>query len=346
MTANGTAAPEVTLALTGDVMLGRSVNRMIGDAGLAYPWGDALPAIHGADRVLINLECALTDHSERWRDGGFKPFYFRANPRVVETLRIAKVDFAALANNHAADFGMTGLLDTVRHLDAAGIAHAGAGADLAAAGASSFLTVGDWRIGIVSFADYPPAWAAGPSSPGINYSPVSLAPDDFANIGQSLALVRREADLVIFSIHWGPNMRARPRPAFREFARRVIDSGADVFWGHSAHVVQGVEIWRGKPILYDTGDFVDDYVVDPELRNDLSGLFLLRARPPVITRIDIVPVAIGRCQVNLARGDDQAWICDRIATLCAEFGTDVLAVDGALRIPVGAASRHEAEATA
>ena len=141
-------APSVTLALVGDVMLGRVVNRMIAEHGFAYPWGDLLPAVRGADCFLINLECALTDHTERWRDGGHKPFYFRANPRVVETLRVAGVDFASLANNHAADFGMTGLLDTVRHLDEAGIAHAGAGGDLAGRAGAGVLDrrrVAHWR---------------------------------------------------------------------------------------------------------------------------------------------------------------------------------------------------------
>jgi poly-gamma-glutamate synthesis protein (capsule biosynthesis protein) len=307
---------------------------MIGEAGFAYPWGDVLPAIQRSDRFLINLECALTDRTERWRNGSHKPFYFRADPRVVETLRIARVDFAALANNHAADFGMTGLLDTVRHLDAAGIAHAGAGANLAAAAAPAFLPVREWRIGIVAFADHPAVWAADETSPGINYAPVSLTADRFASIAHALTRIRRQAHLVIFCMHWGPNMRLRPPLPFRDFARRVIDCGADVFWGHSAHVVQGVEIWRGKPILYDTGDFVDDYAVDPALRNDLSGLFLLHAQPPVITRIDVVPVAIGQCQVNLARGADRDRFSEQFAMLCAELGAGVLVSDGTLTIPV------------
>ncbi|HEX5991475.1 MAG TPA: CapA family protein [Thermomicrobiales bacterium] len=337
--------PSLTLALVGDVMLGRVVNRMIAEHGSAYPWGDVLPAVGGADRFLINLECALTDHTERWSDGGHKPFYFRANPRVVETLQVAGVDFASLANNHAADFGMTGLLDTVRHLEVGGIAHAGAGTDLAAAQAPTFLTAAEWRIGIVAFADHPAVWAAGPTSPGINYTPVSLASDHFKAIEHALAMARQQADLVIFSIHWGPNMLARPIPAFRAFAHRVIEAGADIFWGHSAHVVQGVEVWHGKPILYDTGDFVDDYAVDPELRNDLSGLFLLRARPPAITRIDVIPVAISRCQVNRARGTERDWFVERFTGLCAERGTAVLATDEALMVPVGAAPARGAEAS-
>ncbi len=143
---------------------------------------------------------------------------------------------------------------------------------------------------------------------------------------EALAAARRKADLVLFSIHWGPNMRARPTAEFRRFARRVVEAGADIFWGHSAHVPQGVEIYWGKPILYDTGDFVDDYAVDEELRNDLSALFLLRVRPPAVEGLELVPVRIGRMQVNLARGADRDWIVRRLTELSAEFGTRV--VDG------------------
>ena len=328
--------PSLTLALAGDVMLGRRVNQMIADHGAAYPWGDLLPTLTSANRFFINLECALTDHTERWSDGNVKPFYFRADPDVVETLRLAGVKFAALANNHAADFEMAGLLDTVGVLDEAGIAHAGAGANRAAAQAPALVTTGAWRIGVVAFADHPAVWAAGSASPGINYTPVSLAFDHFAAIEDALAIARRQADLVIFSIHWGPNTRVRPIPAFRDFARRVIEAGADVFWGHSAHVVQGIEVWQGKPILYATGDFVDDYAVDPELRNDLSGLFLLRAWPPAIDWIDVIPVAISHCQVNRARGADRDEFGERFSTLCAELGTNVLDAGEALTVPVTA----------
>jgi capsule synthesis protein PGA_cap len=168
----------LSLAVVGDVMLGRGVNRSIGERGFADPWGDLLPIIQNVDCFLINLECALTGHNRRWRDDGGKAFYFRAPPPVVETLRLARVDVAALANNHAGDYGMPGLLDTVHVLEAAGIAHAGAGPNLAAAQAPAVLRVGPWRIGVVAFADYPAAWAATPTAPGINYTPVSLASND------------------------------------------------------------------------------------------------------------------------------------------------------------------------
>src|SRR6476619_2451513 len=119
-------------------MLGRGVNRSIGERGPAYPWGDVMPDIQSADAFLINLECAITSHTTRWP--GAKAFYFRAHPRAVKTLQLARVDFAGLANNHAVDYGMTGLFDTLRHLDAAGIANAGAGMTLAAASSPAFVS--------------------------------------------------------------------------------------------------------------------------------------------------------------------------------------------------------------
>jgi poly-gamma-glutamate synthesis protein (capsule biosynthesis protein) len=98
--------------------------------------------------------------------------------------------------------------------------------------------------------------------------------------------------------------------------------------------VHGVELWQGKPILYDTGDFIDDYAVDQDLRNDLSALFLLHGRPPHIDHIDVVPVAISRGQVRRAQGVNREWFAKRFTSLCVEFGTDVVATNEALTIPI------------
>lgn len=327
----------LTLAIAGDVMLGRLVNQVIPVRGFAHPWGNLVPVIYTADLFLINLECALTAHTQRWHDGEYKAFYFRADPAVINTLKIGRVSFASLANNHTLDFGVEGLLETLRVLDEAGIAHAGAGPNLEAARAPARLNAKGWRISVVAFADYPPAWAATATSPGINYTPVSLDPKHFSVVESVLRAAREDADMVVFSIHWGPNMRARPPKTFRDFARAVVEAGADIFWGHSAHVVQGMETWQDKLILYDTGDFVDDYAVDELLRNDLAALFLVRVTPPVIERVELVPVHIDNMQVNLAQGDDREWFARRITELCAEMGTEV--VPGPERLTVAVQQR-------
>jgi poly-gamma-glutamate synthesis protein (capsule biosynthesis protein) len=313
-----------TLALTGDVMLGRLVAKAILQRGFTYPWGDMLPVLQRADLLCINLECALTRNTERWGGDPRKPFFFRAEPSAVDTLHAARVRFAGLANNHIIDFGTEGLLETVAVLDRAGIAHAGAGPDLVTARAPAILAVGGWRVAIVAFADYPEAWCATHTAPGMCFTPISLGVEDFDVVATALTRARSLADLVIFCIHWGPNMRLRPTPAFIAFAHRVMEAGADVFWGHSAHVFQGVEIVDGRPIFYDTGDFVDDYAVDPVLRNDFSALVLMRVVPPVVERIELLPVLIDRMQVNRAIGGVRELVVDRLRVLCDEMGTAVI----------------------
>ncbi|HUL04345.1 MAG TPA: CapA family protein [Gemmatimonadales bacterium] len=318
-----TSSRPLTIALAGDVMLGRLVHKSLGYGDYARPWGDLLPALDRADLFAVNLECALTRCTERWSDGGYKPFYFRADPGAVATLKAGRVNVVSVANNHIGDFGSEGLRDTLTTLDAAGIAHAGAGVDRWSAREPALLTVRGTRVSVVAWADYPAEWAATPAAAGINYAPVSLEPEHFREIAVTLAIARERSDLVVFSIHWGPNMRDRPTREFRDFAHAVIDAGADIFWGHSAHVLQGAEFRRGRLILYDTGDLVDDYAVDPELRNDLSAVFLVRVRPPLVEAVDVVPVRIGDLQVNLARDPDRSWFLERFSRHCAEFGTRV-----------------------
>ncbi len=313
----------ITLAMAGDVMLGRMVNDTIALRGYAYPWGDIVrTARDRADLFLINLECALTASTDRWFDRREKEFYFRAEPSVVETLKLGRVDFVSLANNHAGDYGHAGLIETVRVLDEAGIAHAGAGATHEAAAAPAYLACAGTRVGIIAFADHPREWRATAASPGINITDVRSLD---ADVRDAIAHARGHADIVIFSIHWGPNMRPRPSGTFQRFARHVIDAGADVFWGHSAHVVQGIEYWHGGVILYDAGDFIDDYAIDASLRNDLSALFFVRMAPSGAKDVELLPVQIDNMQVNVARGAAREWFVSRVATLCAEMGTEIVA---------------------
>lgn len=308
------------LALTGDVMLGRLANAAAASRGAEHPWGDVLPLLRSADALLVNLECALTRRTEGWRDGRAKAFYFRGDPERAESLRVARVTFASLANNHAGDFGAAGLLETIRVLDGAGIRHAGAGATLEEARRPAVLTARGRAIAVVACADYPVEWGATSSRPGIHVVPVSTEPGSFAPVEDAIRVARDRAEIVVFSIHWGPNMRDRPTAEFRAFARRVIDAGATIFWGHSAHVVQGVEFHDSRLILYDAGDFVDDYVVDPVLRNDLTALFLARVDERGVAGLSVVPVRIAGCRAALARGVDREDFVRLFTERCAETG--------------------------
>ena len=144
-------------------------------------------------------------------------------------MRTARIDACSLANNHTLDFEEQGLLDTLEHLDAAGIRHAGAGRNRDEAAEPAILTVptdNTRRVALLAFTDNEPPFAAGIDRPGTNYLPVSLTPDVLRRVERAVSYAREmAADTVIFSNHWGPNMVQRPRETFRRFARAVIDRG-------------------------------------------------------------------------------------------------------------------------
>jgi poly-gamma-glutamate capsule biosynthesis protein CapA/YwtB (metallophosphatase superfamily) len=321
----------VTLAFTGDVMLGRLVNRRLKSLQPAQVWGDVLPHLAASDLRIANLECAITTHDRPW-SRTWKMFHFRADPDAVEVLRIAHIDACSLSNNHILDYEEQGLTDTLRILDETGIQHAGAGANSDDAAAPAILEVlsrdrtgaSRFRVALLSYTDNEPAFAAGERHGGTNYLEVSLGAKTVARIARDIEKARRRgAHLVVFSNHWGANFVERPSMAFRDFARRVIELGADVYYGHSAHVCQGIEIYHGKPILYDTGDFIDDYAVNPLLRNDRSCLFKLEFQGARLNAIELLPVTLSVAQVELARQSEFDAISSRMQMLCDELGTRI-----------------------
>jgi len=311
----------VTLAFTGDVMLGRYVNDMLKSVTPAELWNDLLQHLAQADLRIVNLECALTTHATKWTRSE-KMFHFRADPEAVRVLEAANIDACTLANNHILDYEERGLRDTLRALDAAGIRHAGAGANAMDAAAPAMLDANGTRVALLSFTDNQPDFAAAAGHPGTNYLEISLDDKTLTRVADSIAHARGQGtDLVVFSNHWGANFVERPSSVFRSFARRVIELDADIYYGHSAHICQGIEIHQGKPILYDTGNFIDDYAVHPLLRNDRSCLFKVMFERGSLRRIELLPVSLDVGYVALARGKEFEAICARMEMLCGEFGT-------------------------
>jgi len=328
----------LTLAFTGDVMLGRLVNERLHTMQPEEVWGDVLPHLAQADLRFVNLECALTTHLQPWTRT-WKMFHFRADPEAVRVLQAAHIDACTLANNHILDYEERGLRDTLRILNAAGICHAGAGANTEEAAAPAMLEAklseesgtSPCRVALLSFTDNEPDFAAGSEHPGTNYLEVSLQQETLTRVADSIAQARAQgADLVVFSNHWGANFVERPSAEFRSFARRVIELGADIYHGHSAHICQGIEIYRGKPILYDTGNFIDDYAVHPQLRNDRSCLFTVMFEHGKLCRIELLPVSLSVAHVALARGEEFDAIRAHMEMLCAELGTRIMRSDDRL----------------
>ena len=315
-------------------MLGRGVNAELRRRPPERFWGTALPLLRSADAVFANLECAITRHRTPWSRTS-KVFHFGAAPEAIAVLRAGNIRCVSLANNHTLDYEVEGLLEMLRLLDEAGIARAGAGRNLAEARRSAIVDVAGIPVGVVSATDNEPPFAATAEGPGVFY--LELESDRTASrVLANAAQAARDAGagFVVLSLHWGPNMVAAPPRTFRRLAYRAMEF-ADLIHGHSAHVFQGPEVRDGRLILYDTGDFLDDYAVDPDLRNDWSFLFLLElSQTGVIERLRLHPVRLDYAQVNLATGDEHGAICDRMIERARAVGTTLMRTRGGLEIEV------------
>jgi poly-gamma-glutamate capsule biosynthesis protein CapA/YwtB (metallophosphatase superfamily) len=314
----------VTVALAGDTMLGRSVARTLATAPpetLVAP--EVRAALGQAELVVLNLECCISERGRRWEAAG-KPFFFRAPPRAVELLALLGVDCVTLANNHALDYGVDALEDTLTHLAAAGIAAVGAGGDLHQARRPATLAAGGLRIAVVGVTDHPADFAAGPDRPGVAFAELGRRVPDW--LLQTVGAAGAAVDVTLVTPHWGPNMTTAPVRHVRRAATALVDAGSTLVAGHSAHVPHGV---AGR-VLYDLGDFLDDYRVDSRLRNDLSLLFLvtLDARGPV--RLEALPLKLEFCRTRLATGEDAAWMRRRFRSACAALDTSVEEAAGRL----------------
>lgn len=308
------------LLFVGDVMLGRLVNEALRRLPPAYPWGDTLPVFEGADVRLCNLECALSDRGVPWMATS-KAFHFRSDARNTAVLGTAHLDAVSLANNHALDYGAEALVDTLALLDAAAIHHAGAGRTLEEAAQAAVLATPAGRIGLLAFTDNEPGWAAGPSQPGVWYVPVDVADPRATQLLERVREARARVDVLIVSAHWGPNWGYVPQAEHVPFSHAVIDAGADVVFGHSCHVCRGIEIYRGRPILYSTGDFIDDYAVDAVERNDESAIFVVEAGGQRPCRLQVYPTVIDEFQARMAPPDRANAIASMLQRLCADLGT-------------------------
>lgn len=326
----------VRVMIGGDVMLGRTVKEYILLHGPQYPLGPIAGLMREADLTIVNLECAITSSETIW-SGAPKAFYFGAPLQAIHSLVDAGVDLICLANNHVLDYGINGLRDTLRELHRHGIAQAGAGETLSQARAPAVIDRKGMRFGMAAFCDHQEDFAAQLMSPGMAYLDLSDEPATLAVWRSEMEAMRsRQVDWPILSLHWGPNMVWRPATRFRRLAHLAIDMGWKIVFGHSAHVFQGIELYRGCPIIYAAGDLVDDYYVDPEFANDHQLLIELELGQDSLRRLLLHPVYIEDCQVRPATGAHFARVLTTIEALCSEMGTVVKkdAVNG-IRIEAG-----------
>jgi len=313
------------IGLLGDVMLGRGVSERLAFMAPEEVWApDLIEITSTLDLLICNLECCISCRGRPTELVRGKRFFFRAPKSTVTSLNAIGVDAVGLANNHALDFGADALSDTIRHLAEAGIAAAGAGFGPEQARRGVVVKGREVRLGLIAVSDHPRQFAARPESWGTSYAEFERSTPDW--LLHEVRRLRETCDLVLVFPHWGPNMTVRPAPGQRRVAADLLRAGAHLVAGHSAHLFHGIEqVGRGV-VAYDLGDALDDYAVDPGLRNDLGLLVLWHARPEGAW-LELVGLSLDYCHTRLATGADAEWIAGRLERACGEFATGVERLD-------------------
>ena len=313
------------IGLLGDVMLGRSVGEQLQEAPPEKLWSEELRSLCASlDLMICNLECSVSERGERTRRIPGKPFFFRAPPSAVEALEAINVRAVSLANNHALDYEEEALIDTRGLLADGGVVAAGAGHGVEAARRPAVVEAGGHRVGLLCFSDHPDEYAASPGRNGIAHAELRRGVPDW--LLDELARLSERCEVTIVFPHWGPNLSVAPASWQRRAGAALHDAGASIVAGHSAHVFHGVEWSERGAVLFDLGDALDDYRVDPVLRNDLGVLAIWRPGAKG-EELELVGLKLEFCHTGLARELDAEWIAARLDRACAELGTRVERVD-------------------
>jgi poly-gamma-glutamate synthesis protein (capsule biosynthesis protein) len=281
---------DVTLAAFGDTNFGDRAGSVMDQRGPLYPWRGVAPTLRRADIAFGNLECAITR-------GGFpvaKQYNFRGRPEhLARAVRFAGIDVFNLANNHAGDYGMAALLDTVRAVRRSGAVPVGAGATLDAAQRPRVVSRLGLKVAFVGYSDIgPPSFFASPGRPGTSSA-------TFPAIAAGVRAARRKADIVIATFHWGVERATSENARQRAFAQAALSAGATAVIGAHPHVLQPVRRVGRRLIAYSLGNFVWSASSPASSR---TGILRLALSARGVEEARLLPAVIESTRPRLLRG--------------------------------------------
>jgi poly-gamma-glutamate capsule biosynthesis protein CapA/YwtB (metallophosphatase superfamily) len=327
-----------TLRITavGDIMLGRGVAKRLSELkkNYLYPMEKVADQLKKGDIVFANLEAPITASTKSLTglsQGG--KWVLRSTPESFEAVRQGGFNLLSLSNNHILDFYEKGLLDTMDLLDRQKIAYAGAGRNLEQAKKPVILERKGLKIGLIAYTDMADIVYKG--SPNLRFraeekrfgvSPLRYdfstrpAKYDYKYMKEEIGKLRNQVDILMVSFHWGMEESFRVLPQQVEFAHFLIDNGADVILGHHPHQFQGIELYKGKPILYSMGNFIFDQN-DPE--NQESFIVQMEFQAKKLAKLTALPVkTVDKAQVVPQTGKSAEEMLNRQLALSKALKTE------------------------
>lgn len=371
-----TGAP-ISLFMVGDVMLGRGVDMILehscnpvlyesngldardyislaetqtgplpdkSERPVDYVWGDAIEILKEKkpDLRIINLETSVTTSDTPWP---MKGIHYRMHPKNINVIQSADINCCVLANNHVADWGFPGLVETLDSLENAGIKFAGAGRTSQEAQSPAvfqFAKADTTRVLVFaaghSSSGVPDSWQARKNREGVNILEFYEASRAVTKLKEQIEKYKRDGDIIVLSVHWGGNWGWNVDSSFVKFAHKAIDeAGVHVIHGHSSHHVKGIEVHNGRLIIYGCGDFLNDYegITGYEsFRDDLALMYFADLNPEtgLLAGLRMVPTQIKHLRVNKAKEEGINWLVKTMSKECRKFNCDVKRVNDEIHL--------------
>ena len=238
---------DIKISMVGDIMLGGTATEIFEKNGYNYAFEETRHLLQRSSLVFGNLEGPLAEWGITDEE---KTYNFKSPPKEsAAALKYAGFDIVSLANNHALDYGVAGLIQTMQTLDKAGITHVGGGLDLNSARQVKYHMVGNRRVAFLAYSlTFPESFWATDNHGGIAFGHKSQIIEDITK-------ARKSADIVMVSMHWGQESTTKLRPYQTDLGRAAIDAGATVVMGHHPHILQAIEPYKHGVILYSLGNF-------------------------------------------------------------------------------------------
>lgn len=303
----------IKIHAVGDIMLGDlPPNYGFGIGSLIYKHGPRFPfelcaeKLRDADIVFGNLEVVLSAFDRN--SNQIDTTILRGQPEAVEGLQYAGINIVSLANNHIMQHGLKALEETIRSLEMAGIKYTGLSIPAINVANRAVFDVCGKSLCFLGYNQRPQQYYID--------NPVYVEAK-LEKIISDISQARKESDIVVVSIHWGEEFIDCPAPWQIDMAHTIVDSGADIILGHHSHTVQGIEMYKGKPIAYSLGNFIFD-MWQKRLRK--TFILELNITDGVDISCKVIPVEINNCFQPMLLDSERAKSADKdIALLSSKI---------------------------
>ncbi len=312
-------ARAASLLVVGDISLARRVDTLIHEHGVAWPLQPTAAILESGDITVANLEAALSDRGAPLPN---KEIWLRGRPSSGPALTGAGIDAVNLANNHILDYDTESLLQTFDVLQQNGVVHFGAGEDLGRARRPAFIEAKGLRVALLGYNEFAPLYFSldYPRSFEATATQSGTPPLRQAMVEADVREAKKVSDAVVVYLHWGVEGSDFPLPTQRTMAHGFIDAGADLVAGTHPHVLQGIELYRGRPILYSLGNYVYDQRQPKQVE---TLIFMVTLTPGGLTDPLVVPVTIVDAQPRPAGEAAAAAQLKRLDDLSKPLGAAI-----------------------